>query len=367
MKTLEVSLYPRVRPLLTDLMPFNGSIAGVLEGNNPGTIYVDEPDAPQVILMISPEGIYVAGETPSPDRVATLKKHITHLMMHDGVEAMWLICSSAWQAVVDDFLPRPPFPIDRLYYACTAVTFDWRAHVPDGFAVQAIDQALLARADLTIPEHIHGWIANNWGTPEDFFARGFGFVTEALNAHEVVSWSLCDCVGDNACEIGIQTHPDYRQRGLAALTAAAAVDYALAHGLSRVGWHCRADNIGSQRTASRAGFTREREYLSFASFRREAIHWAEAGRLQEVAGEYHAAAEYYMRADACDDKPEWGAYIPFYAACAFARHGDYDSAWKWLHRAVDQGFDDGDALQSVDALTPMQSSPEWDALRQAMA
>lgn len=220
---------------------------------------------------------------------------------------------------------------------------------------------------MTIPDHIHGWIENNWGTPEDFFTRGFGFVTEALETHTIVSWSLCDCIGDNACEIGIQTDPDYRQRGLAALTAAAAVDHALAQGLSSVGWHCRADNIGSQRTASRVGFTLERDYVSFASFRRESIHWAEAGRLKEVAGDYPAAAEHYIRADACDDKPEWGAYIPFYAACAFARHGDYDSAWTWLQRAVAQGFDDSDALRAVDALKPLQDSPAWDSLLQAMA
>ncbi len=181
-----------------------------------------------------------------------------------------MTCDPAWQLVLDDFLPRPPLPVARQHYICTAPAFDWRSHVPEGFAVSRIDQEMFARADSTIPDHVRNWIKNNWGTREDFFARGFGFVTETLDNHKIVSWSICDCIGDHACEIGIHTHPDYRRQGLAALTASAAVDYALAQGLGVVGWHCNADNIGSQHTALRVGFTLERDYVSFVASRQEA-------------------------------------------------------------------------------------------------
>ncbi|MCC6804789.1 MAG: GNAT family N-acetyltransferase [Anaerolineae bacterium] len=347
-------------------MRFNLSIIGVLTWNNPGTVYVDQPDMPHVVLVMSPEGSYLAGDAPSADQVSSVKNQVVDLMENDAIEALWLTCDPAWQLVLDECLPRPPLRVPRQHYVCTTPAFDWRSYVPEGFAVHRIDQALLARADLTIPDHVHDWIESNWGTREDFFARGFGFVTETLDIHKVVSWSLCDCIGDHACEIGIHTHPDYRRQGLAALTSAAAVDYALAQGLSMVGWHCSTDNIGSQYTALRVGFTLERDYVSFAAFRREAVHWSEAGRSQEVIGDSRAAAEYYIRADACGDKPAWGHYIPFYAACAFAKLGDYDSAWTWLHRAVAQGFDDMDTLQSVAALTPMRATPAWNSLLQSI-
>lgn len=366
MRTLNPSQYVRVRPLLDNLIRFNVSIDAVLTRNNPGTVFIDQPDTPHVVLIMTPEGTYLAGDTPSADQVFALKNHVAHLMENDDIEALWLTCDPAWQPLLDEFLPRPPLPIARQHYVCTVPAFDWHTHIPDGFAVHRIDPALLTRTDLTFPDHVHDWIENNWGTPEDFFAHGFGFITEALDAHKVVSWSLCDCIGDNACEIGIHTHPDYRRLGLAALTSAAAVDYALAQGLSGVGWHCNTDNIGSQYTALRVGFTFERDYVSFAAFRREAIHWAEAGRLQEVAGDYRAAADHYIRADGCGDKPIWGKYIPFYAACAFAKFGDYPSAWTWLHRAVAQGFDDVDTLQSAAELTSMQSMPAWDRLLQSI-
>ena len=252
-------------------MRFNVSIAGVLTRNNPGTIYVDQPDTPHVVLLMSPEGTYLASDAPSTDQVSALKNHVADLMENNDIEDLWLTCDPAWQPVLDDFLPRPPLPVARQHYVCTAPAFDWRSHVCGGFAVHRIDQALLTRADLTIPDHVHDWIENNWGTREDFFASGFGFVTEALDTHKVVSWSLSDCIGDHACEIGIHTHPDYRRQGLAALTSAAAVDYALAQGLSMVGWHCNTDNIGSQHTALQVGFTLERDYVSFATFRRESV------------------------------------------------------------------------------------------------
>lgn len=366
MRTLDPTDYARARPLLDDLMRFNVSIAGVLTGANPGTVYVDQPDAPSVVLLISPEGAYLGGDTPSADQVAAMKTHVADLMENHGFEALWLTCNVAWHPLLNEFLPRPPLPILRQHYVCTAPAFDWRTRVPEGYSVHRIDETLLTRVDLSVPDHIGGWIENNWGTREHFLARGFGFATEALATHSIVSWSLCDCIGDNACEIGIQTRPEYRRQGLAALTTAAAVDYARAQGLSMVGWHCNMDNTGSRYTASRVGFTLERDYVSFAAFRREAIHWAEAGRLQEVAGDYAAAAAHYMRADACGDKPAWGHYIPYYAACAFARSGDYDSTWTWLHRAVAQGFDDMNALQSSEALAPLQSTPAWDNLIQSI-
>lgn len=107
---------------------------------------------------------------------------------------------------------------------------------------------------------------NNWGSRENFLTRGFGFVTKALDRHEIVSWSLCDCVGDDACEIGIRTHTEFRQQGLATLRTAEVVDHVFTKNLRLVGWHCNIDNTVSQRTALRAGFAFERNYVTFVCY-----------------------------------------------------------------------------------------------------
>ncbi len=92
-----------------------------------------------------------------------------------------------------------------------------------------------------------------------FFERGFGFCT--LHGNKVVSWSLTDCVSGSACEIGIRTHPEYRRRGLATITAAATVDYALSHGYSQVGWHTNIENYESIGVAEKVGLKKTREYI----------------------------------------------------------------------------------------------------------
>jgi RimJ/RimL family protein N-acetyltransferase len=134
--------------------------------------------------------------------------------------------------------------------------------LPKGFEVHCLDEALLNRPGLTIPDHIQGWMDGNWGSTAAFLAKGFGFVTLYAKAValQVVSWSLADCRSGDACEIGIRTVKEHRRRGLAAITAAATVEYALSHDFSRVGWHCSEDNLGSIGTAEKVGFERERNY-----------------------------------------------------------------------------------------------------------
>jgi RimJ/RimL family protein N-acetyltransferase len=141
------------------------------------------------------------------------------------------------------------------------VKYDWSASLPDGSTVHRITQALLNRAKLEIPDHLQVWMAYNWGSTTAFLERGFGSVT--IENDQVVSWSLADCVSGDACEIGIRTAEAFRRRGLATITAAAVVEYALSNGFSKVGWHCPEDNHGSIGTAEKVGFERKRDYTMY--------------------------------------------------------------------------------------------------------
>ena len=362
MHRLDASDYRRVGPLLSDLTAYNVSIDAVLEGCNPGEVYVDDAAAAQLALLTGPEGTYLGGTSPTADHIAALKALVNDLMVQQDVELLWLVCAPGWAQHLAQILPRPPLSQARQHYVCTVLALDWRVQVPQGYAVQPITQALLSRVDLEVPDHIYHWMDSNWGCTEDFLARGFGFVTEDQTQQRVVSWSLCDCSGGAACEIGIHTRPEYRRRGLAAITAAAAVEHALAQGFREVGWHCNTENIASAHTALKVGFVRERDYSQYVSFRSEAIHWAEAARMQAVQGNYAEAADGYVRADSAGEQPEWGRYIPFYAACMFARLGDEAAAFHWLRRALTRGFDDLDSLQCSEALAPLKTSANWAAL-----
>jgi RimJ/RimL family protein N-acetyltransferase len=71
-------------------------------------------------------------------------------------------------------------------------------------------------------------------------------------------------LGDR-CEVGIETAPEYRRRGLATLVASAMLKHAADVGIKRVGWHCWADNAASVATAERLGLSRVAEYTALVA------------------------------------------------------------------------------------------------------
>ncbi len=261
--------YDRVRPLFRAL-EYHLSSAAVLDGNNPGLVLVDDPVSPQSAFMLSPEGCYLAGDPGNDAFNRALNKAIrSRRIIDQQVLGLCFVCwPESWRQQLARVLqPGQPTEIPRRHYVCRQLRYDWRAHVPASFAVHRLDGTILESANLTIPSHIKGWIDNNWGSTADFMQKGFGFVTLHIDADraQVVSWSLADCRSGAACEIGIRTAQEFRRRGLATITTAAAVEYALSHGFSMVGWQCSEDNPGSFGTAEKVGFEHERNYTLYCA------------------------------------------------------------------------------------------------------
>lgn len=251
------------RSLFADLGTFQVSAAAVIDGESDGRLLVDDPDLPRSGVMTSPEGAFLAGNPANAGFNAAL-----HRFVHDdlfgrlGWRALYVTLDSpSWDARLAALAaPEEPLTVRRRHYECREPRLDWRARVPDGCTVRRIDENLLDDESVTVPDHVRGWIVNNWGTRERFLEWGFGFT--AMSDTGIVSWSLADCRSGAACEIGIQTLADFRRRGLATITAAATVEHALSSGFKSVGWHCNEDNLGSIGTAERVGFDLERRYCS---------------------------------------------------------------------------------------------------------
>jgi len=264
----------RIRPLFEadDLATWNACIGAVLEGTCPGRAWTDSLDNPRAAFLITPEGSFLAGDAAVPAFGEALRALITGTIFHpEGYHfhALLVTCAAGWLPLWESIAPFPLVTLARQHYLCSRVTFDWRAALPDGFSVHLIDDSLLESPEINWPDHVHEWISNNWCKRANFLAHGFGVVMlhAALAGPQVVSWSLADGVstageGGVYGEIGIHTRPDYRQRGLATITAAAAVEHALSLGWQSVGWHCHAENTASARTALAVGFRHTRDYTS---------------------------------------------------------------------------------------------------------
>ncbi len=363
--------YGKVRRLFSPLV-YHLTSAAVLDGNSPGKVFVDNSAAPRTAFMLSPEGCYLAGDPDNDAFNRALNDAIyTGEVLEAGVEAVFFVCHpESWaQQLAVVLAPRQPIEMPRRHYVCRGLKIDWRASVPDGFAVRRINSQLLNDAGLNIPAHVQSWMQNNWSSPAEFLEKGFGFVGLVIDAHpmcgdEVVSWSLADCVSGDACEIGIHTARAFRRRGLATITAAAAVDYALSHGFSVVGWQCPEDNLGSIGTAEKVGFERERDYAMYYAYLDEAEHLAEMGYVAFKAGRHRETVDLYERVFAMgSDSPN---YLYHLAARAWAALGDRDKALEYLGAAAEREWSDVEHTRECQEFRDLHDAQEWAVVLERM-
>ncbi len=269
MIVLKPSDYPRLGGLLQNLAVYNVILGAVINDTSPAWVVADQLDQPTATLLFTAEGAFLAGDAGCDAFVADLRVFFQRAETEPGYWqggefiSLWL-GSPDWEARLPVIFPRrQPAPHARQHYTCTALGLtDWRDRLAAGYTIERINAAFLDRPGMDIPEHIPSWMGNNWESIEDFEANG-GFAFGAIYDSAVVSWCVADAAAGDRCEIGIQTRPDYRRRGLASLVTAAAVDYALSCGFREVGWHCNADNAGSIGTALKAGFQKERDYTAY--------------------------------------------------------------------------------------------------------
>lgn len=88
---------------------------------------------------------------------------------------------------------------------------------------------------------------------------------------------------------------------------------------------------------------------------------ADSGHALCVAGKNLEAVTYFRRQYELIPAGKWGAYN---LACAFARAGQNDSAWAWLARVTDAGWDDPDQLGWDTDLDSLRGDPRFAPLVQ---
>ena len=117
--------------------------------------------------------------------------------------------------------------------------------VPKGYALRETDRRLYGKLQgRNIPSLF-------WHSPEAFFENGKGYCM--LDGDNIACNSLSAAVGNQTIDVGIETTPDYRMKGLAVPTAYAMVRYCADNGFEP-NWGCRAENLGSVRIAQILGF-----------------------------------------------------------------------------------------------------------------
>jgi RimJ/RimL family protein N-acetyltransferase len=367
---LAKSEFENVQNLFKEL-DFNLIIKAVIEKTSPGRIYVDNVINPRTAFLCSAEGYYLTGNWNNRGFNNSLNEMIVEKIFagdtvrKDESEISLCFHPDIWkEKLYTVFQGRIPIKTIRRHYLCTKLEVaDWKDQIPNGFSVHRVDEQILSRSDLEIPNHLTNWLEINWGSTSKYLESGFGFCM--LHDKRIVSWSIADCTSGDACEIGIHTSSDYRRRGLATLTAAAAVEYYLSHGFNVVGWHCDETNLGSRGVAEKVGFELERKYTQYYVCFNEIHHIAALALTHFNAKRYNEATKYleHLFSVRRDDMPSWmlkemHSYYHL-AARVKAAIGDDEKAIKYLEKAIEKGWTNLDSTMSYKEFNRLIKSKAW--------
>jgi len=356
--------YERVRDLYKG-MDHSLSIHALIEGNNPGHLFVDDADQPRTALALTVEGYLLAGDDSDPTIREALRRLFEEQIFSGkvfvGVDSCMVLAihPESWEARLPEIIPTHPADrLPRYLYLCKEVNLDWRAQIPEGYSVRLIDRALVEDPNLNFTDAVQEWVplGQGWGSLDNFFENGGGFCV--VHGHDIVARCQADCRAGERIDVGIITDPTHRRRGLASSVAAAMVEYCLSHGFNVVGWHCDYDNPGSWKTAEKVGFERAREYFYYYYIYELPDQLSQLGWSCFKRGEYHKTADFYEQVFTLrEDNPD---YYYNCAAEAWGALGNEEMALKYLALAAEKGWAHLEYTRQAERLQLLHGRSEWE-------
>lgn len=256
MDELSFPQFSLFEPLL-DGLPNPVLPRGVVEGFNPGRVFVDDRSQPRAGLVWLACGyLYLAGDPARVDPAG-----LENLLNGDlapawraGGETGYILVpgTPGWVGCLEGLLGEQPhahifrraFTFNPEGFAALA---DWPERIPDGFELRRVDSALV--------ERLGG--LGTWASPADFLARGLGFVILRGDTIASACTSVFGC--SSGLEIDVHTEEAFRGQGLATLTVAAFIDTCLMSG-RLPNWECFWDNAPSAALAGKLGFKMKEDY-----------------------------------------------------------------------------------------------------------
>lgn len=256
---LEPSQYEAVEALYASLRDHLGLMA-LLSGAVPGHVFADDASRPARALAWLQYRLFAAGDFSPSDLADALEARVLVHARAAGTRWLSLFVAPPARPVLEVGLAGAIQPAGlRLFFERPAAApTAWRDRMPPGYAIGTVDRSLLERHDLEHLTQLQAEMCSERPSVEAFLRHSFGVC--AVRGSALAGWCLSEYNHAGRCEVGIEVLEPHRRQGLATAMTLALVERAAAAGLSRVGWHCYAQNQGSVATARAAGFALIEEY-----------------------------------------------------------------------------------------------------------
>lgn len=254
-----ITVLQAARRTLADVDCNVGFAAAVVDGLPGGDLWADDDREPRAFHAVHPCGMSLAWGPGLGEAADAVVRRVLGRAARGRGE--WLQVDPRWHGLDwDGLLGAVPLAEveatgpsgaarpgvvrrTRLNFAFDAAAF--AASRADGAAiVRRTTEADFAWPGGTVP-------SDCWPDARTFLSHGGGWVAEVDGAPAALAFAAMTS-GDDV-EIGIETLPAFRRRGLARVACGAFIEDLVATGRTPV-WSCREDNVGSERLAGTLGF-----------------------------------------------------------------------------------------------------------------
>ncbi|MDP5276027.1 GNAT family N-acetyltransferase [Chengkuizengella axinellae] len=265
---LNKSHFYKVSHLLTgDLV--NIEIKGVVQGYQPGWVFVEHIDHPKTAMIWSKaiDGFYFIGDENNTDFNDYINQFIS-LDIAPRAKDLGLISfefsgtSLSWDKTLESvFQNRELHRSKQFTYKYKNIINASIAEIElqNGFEMMEVNVFLLEKK-LSNLDFVTSMILDWWDSLDDFFVSGVGFCI--LYKDQIVSCCISSCVTDDAMGSHTVTLNDYRNHGLAKKLIHQFLTYCRDHGFEP-NWDCMEENLGSRLLAESCGYTKDSEYILY--------------------------------------------------------------------------------------------------------
>lgn len=240
--------HQHLRPLFVDFgTRLHGCVEAIFSGGF-GRAWADDSGRPTVAVAHL-DFWFVAGDHTTPGAVEALR------MVPEG--GTIVTAGRVWDELVRKTLGAKVSEHTRTAFS-TPRTDAWNRHrlreaassLPDGFSIRRV-----TAADIDSFSAVDKDLITNFGTIERFLEAGLGFGVWFDGRY--IAGCSSYTLANGKLEIEIDTHPDFRRRGLARAVAATIILYCLDHAIEPC-WD--AHNTESGALAEQLGFVDPRPY-----------------------------------------------------------------------------------------------------------
>lgn len=263
MKPLDKENFNKVTALVSQVTINNLFARSIVEQKVTGRIFVDETDNPSTAYIIHPYSMtLLTGDGSNQAFNEWFKDYALNTAGQRSAHEWMQAWPDAWDRIL------PALFADRLVKSAdnktnrdkgiielnTRVNFRFNKEKFLASRKEVTDQAIrIVQTDRPLFRAMQGSVipASFWDTEDDFFNHGLGY--SLLYNDQLAAMAFSSFWFDDQFELGIETVPAFRGKGLAEIICTALLDYCIQNKLEPI-WACRLENTGSYKLALKLGF-----------------------------------------------------------------------------------------------------------------